>query len=245
MIDLQTIYQNDTFKEKIKIFKQKKEWNIFQEPFLQVTNNKCPYCEVNLPQNIDGRDMTSTIDHYRPQEYYPTLKKVYQNYILMCSDCNNAYKGNEFLIYKNNNIHKIEQQVTDKNEIKDEKTLIVNPIKDNIFDIFILKFRFTNKGKILELYPKYSKSDNSYLYIKAKETINLFALGDCDKFDNSKEYNRCRVTLLKQHFNLFYDFIEALIEKNKEKAYQIMQDKNLHKYGFIEFFKKNQFQVDI
>jgi len=163
----------------------------------------------------------------------------------MCNDCNNAYKGNEFLIYKDNNVYKQTQQITNRSDVEAEKTLIVNPIKDNIFDIFILKFKYTNKGKILELAPKYSENDNKYLYFKAQETITLFALGNCEDMDNLRDVNRCRIILLKQHFSLFYDFVVALQNKDKLKAFKILQDKKLKDFGFLEFIRQNLFKVEV
>lgn len=245
MIDLRDIYHRDDFKKEIETFKVERRWNVFNKPFLNATNNKCPYCEVMLPNNLENRKIEATIDHFRPQDYYPTLRQVYQNYILMCNDCNNAYKKNSFLVYEKEEVVKIEKQVTKRENIESEKAIIVNPIKDNIFDIFILRFKLTNRGKILELYPKYKESENRYLHFKAKETIKLFALGDCETIDNSKEYNRCRVILLKQHFNLLYDFVVALNKKDKEQASKIFKEKKLKEYGFIDFIKQKLFKVEV
>jgi len=246
MIDLQGIYEKEEFKEAIENFKQNRKRTIFQEPFLKITNNKCPYCEVNLPEQIANRNMSATIDHYRPQEYYLTLKNVYQNYISMCSDCNNAFKGNKFLVYEDEEVIEIGGEVTDRSKIANEQAIITNPIKDNIFDIFILRFRLTNKGKVLELYPKYTENENRYLYLKAKETIRLFALGNCEEIDNDKDYNRCRIILLKQHFSLFYDF--AISWKNKDKTRMAIiysNKKELKEYGFIDFIRQNLFKVEV
>ena len=245
MIDLQDVYEKDEFQEAIENFKYDKKWNIFIEPFLRVTNNKCPYCEVYLPRKIENRNMIATIDHYRPKEYYPTLKNVYQNYILMCSDCNNAFKGNKFLIYENKEVVEVNEKITDRIEIKNEQTIIVNPIKDNIFDMFILRFKLTKKGKILELSPKYTENENKYLFLKAKETIKIFALGDCEEIDYNKEHIRCRFELLKQYFSMFYDFVIALQNKEKGQALEIFKNKKLKEYGFIEFIKKKLFKVEI
>ena len=134
---------------------------------------------------------------------------------------------------------------TDRNEIGNEQTIIVNPIKDNIFDIFIIKFRLTNKGKVLELFPKYTENEDKYLFLKAKKTIELFALGNCEEIDCSIEYKRCRIGLLKQHFSLFYEFVIALQNQEKEKALEILKSRKLKEYGFIEFIKKNLFKVEV
>jgi len=245
MIDLQGIYNKEEFKKTIDNFKKSKKRNIFIEPFLKVTNNKCPYCEVNLPVKIENRNMCATIDHYRPQTYYPTLKNVYQNYILMCNDCNNAFKENKFLIYKNGKVIEVNKEITEGKEIQNEQTIIVNPIKDNIFNIFIIRFILTNKGKVLELYPKYTENKDKYLFLKAKKTIELFALGDCEEINDSIKHKKCRIVLLKQHFNLFYDFVIALQNKDKKKAFKIFKSRKLEEYGFIEFIKKNLFKVEV
>jgi len=245
MIDIRGTFKEKDFLEKLEIFKREKKHNVFVEPFLNFTNAKCPYCEVDLLNNLDSRKIEATIDHYRPKEYYPKIKSVYQNYILMCNDCNNAYKGSEFLIYKDSKVYKQTKQVVNRSDIEAEKPLIVNPIKDNIFDIFILKFKYTNKGKILELYPKYTEKENSYFYLKAQETIKLFALGNCENIDNSKDVNRCRIILLKQHFSNFYGFLEALQKEDFKEASQIRKNKSLDDYGFMDFIKQKLFRVEV
>ena len=245
MIDMRGACEEKDFLEKLEVFKREKKHNIFVEPFSNFTNTKCPYCEVDLLNNLDSREIEATIDHYRPKKYYPRIKSVYQNYILMCNDCNNAYKGNEFLIYKDNEVYKQTEQVVNRSDIEAEETLIVNPIKDNIFDIFILKFKYTNKGKTLELYPKYTENDNKYFYLKAQETIKLFALGNCEDMDNSRDANRCRIILLKQHFNNFYGFLEALKKEDFAKASQIRKEKKLNNYGFMKFIKQKLFKVEV
>ncbi len=135
----------------------------------------------------------------------------------MCSECNNIYGKSEFPLYKNQN------RAISEDGLKDEKPLIVNPISDNIYELFTLVFRpMPNSNKmILELKVNI---EDKYLMEKAKETIKLFGLGDCEvnRHSNSNVY-RCRIEILESHFNIFYGFAKAL--KDKRKASLELRDK--------------------
>ncbi len=73
----------------------------------------------------------------------------------MCSECNNIYKKVNFPYIKST-------QSYNEDGLKDEKPLIVNPISDNIYELFTLVFRpMPNSNKmILEL--KVNIEDNVF-----------------------------------------------------------------------------------
>jgi len=79
--------------------------------------------------------------------------------------------------------------------------------------------------------------EDKYLMEKAKETIKLFGLGDCEvnRHSNSNVY-RCRIEILESHFNIFYGFAKALKDKDNKK--EIFES-----YGFFEFLKREQFEI--
>ena len=108
-------------------------------------------------------------------------------------------------------------------------------------ELFKLVFILTPSGKkVLELVPK---ETTGYLYERAKETIKLFSLGNCE-VDTHTNVNiqNCRITLLHNHFNKFYGFIQALGEKNRQQAFNEVKEKNLEKYGFYNFIREKQFE---
>jgi len=151
------------------------------------------------------------------------------------------YKGSEFPLYSSTPIRAI-----DETKLDNEKPLIVNPIYDNLLELFVLVFRRTSNGRnVLELKPK---ETTGYLYEKALETIKLFGLGNCEIYRHSNEnvYN-CRIRILETHFGVFYEFAQALTTGDRRKAFlELRNNKNLFEsYGFYKFLKKNQFIVAI
>ena len=158
----------------------------------------------------------------------------------MCSECNNIYKGSQFPLHSSTPI-----RATEEENIKDEKPLIVNPIYDDLLELFILVFRRSGEELLLELK---AKSTTGYLYEKAVETIRLFGLGNCEinRHQNESVYG-CRISVLQSHFGVFYEFAKALNEGNREKALlEFRANKDIFEnYGFYEFIKRNQFVVSV
>ena len=176
-------------------------------------------CECNLNNSLQRTSsngttiISATIDHYRPKDstLYPRLKCDDKNYLLMCSDCNNAYKGNQFPLHSSGNIR--DRNSTTTGSITNEKPLIINPIYDDLLELFILVFRLAPSGKkVLELRPKETRG---YLYEKAKETIRLFSLGNCEiDVHSSINVQNCRIELFHDHFNKFIKFATIFLENN-------------------------------
>jgi hypothetical protein len=248
MIDMSTLYAHGEYQIGLSQFNgctRENRWSKFKSVHLKITKYKCPICECSLAHNtLQERDsnngkveINATIDHYRPKDstLYPFLKYCDQNYILMCSDCNNAYKGNLFPLYGLNS-----PRATCTNTLSIERPLIVNPISDNLLSLFTLVFRYTPSGKkVLELKPK---EDNGYLNQKAKETIKTFSLGDCEiNIHESPNVQNCRIDLLSTHYVKFIGFIKALAEQDMTKALMEYKKYKLEDYGFIKFINAKQF----
>ena len=234
-----------------------RKWSKFKSVHLEVAKHKCPICECSLKQdellerasNNGVVTIKATMDHYRPKDesLYPFLKYEHTNYILMCSDCNQAYKGNLFPLHNST-----PNRVTSVENLAAENPLIVNPISDDLLGLFHLVFRYTQSGrKVLELK---ADSTDAYLKEKAEETIKVFNLGDCEvNVNENSNVHTCRIGLLNDHFKKFYGFIEAL--KNRalsetkdeekihiEKAISEINKYSLKSYGFYEFIKKSQYK---
>lgn len=66
MIDMQGIFSHADYNSTLDKFKSSDcNWSIFKELHKDVSNNKCPICEVELDTLNHGS--SATIDHFRPQ----------------------------------------------------------------------------------------------------------------------------------------------------------------------------------
>ena len=245
MIDMSSLYEHSDYSSALANFEISNcKWSSFESVHRKVSKDKCPICQCDFTKILErdshkGKtEITATIDHYRPQKYYSFLSCEDKNYILMCSECNNIYKGSLFPLYHSTN------KAICKEELSNEKPLIVNPIVDNPLDLFILVFNRSSSGNnLLELHPK---EESGYLYEKAKETIKVFGLGNCE-INRHKNENvfQCRITLLKTHFGIFNDLVTALMSKDKKAFRDAMENKELFEsYGFYEFIKRKQFKIN-
>jgi len=240
---MQGIYELVDYNTALTAFNESKDWGCLKNVHLQKTHQKCPICEVKLDNSVE-RDskagktlLIATIDHYRPQKFYGFLSNDHKNFILMCSDCNNCYKGNEFPLYPPGS-----KRASSQSELDVEKPLLVNPIIDDPLTLFILIFKLHSNGsKTLELKPK--NDLNTYLLEKAKTTIQLFNLGDCD-ITTHHNVHKCRISTHQINFELFYNLAKA--RNNKKKFALTLKNKpQLKEYGFFKFIMSKQFKIEI
>ncbi len=222
MIDMSGLYGHNDYSQAVANFNSSScdgRWAEFQLVHLAVTKGKCPICECNLDGSVTRltnkggvTTIKPTIDHYRPKKMglYPFLKYDHENYILMCSECNNVYKDSHFPLHVTGAI-----RATSKSDLINERPLIVNPIHDNIFDLFKIVFLLSPRGGrgILELRPQHN---SGYLFEKANETIRLFGLGDCSvNIHQNNNVHICRIELLEEHFTKLYAVVKAFRTRQK------------------------------
>ncbi|MFK5976871.1 MAG: hypothetical protein QM493_10210 [Sulfurovum sp.] len=267
MIDMRDLYSHSDYNSALAMFNSSNcKWTKFKDIHLKVAKYKCPICECHLNNTEEGlehngRFMKFSIDHYRPHDVnlYPLLNCDHKNYLLMCSDCNGCYKDNQFPLHSSGNTRDTTSITT--NTITNERPLIVNPIYDDLLELFILVFRLTPSGKkVLELQPK---ETTGYLYEKAKESIRLFSLGNCEvDIHSSPNVQNCRIELLRDHFKKFFKFANMFLNNEEfsnaiinqdgttiynnpeyKDIYLDMKAKNLNKYGFYNFIIEKQFKV--
>ena len=245
MINMSDLYNHPDYNAALALFNtstEQRRWSIFKAVHLKVTKNKCPICECRLDRTItrDGNHnkkiiITATIDHYRPKKntLYPFLEFHDKNYILMCSDCNNLYKGCHFPLYTP------AIRGTCVNTIPTEKPLIVNPIIDDLADLFNIQLIMSTTGrKLLELTPKHN---HGYEYEKALKTIEMFGIGHYDTFAHTNiNAKALRLEIMSSHYNKFNRLIKAIIKKDKREMFLELTSNGLDEYGFIEILKKNQ-----
>jgi len=254
MISMSSLYQHPNYQATLENFEEQVNngeciytaWGLFKSIHTDITKNKCPICEcildgsINRITNSGFMVVKATIDHYRPQEYYPFLKCDDKNYILMCSECNTEYKKSKFPLFPLNSTRWSEEQFID------EKPLIVNPIIDNLLEIFDLVFIPKDLGKgILELRAKEGLlEEDNYLYAKAIETIKVFGLGDCEnnRHDNENIHN-CRIRLLQIHYDKFYTLAKARQIGKDEFLKELSEHPENYHYGFTKFIAEEQFII--
>ncbi len=254
VIDMRGLHKHPYYPYILSEFKESfsndcthNSWSKFKKLHLSITHNRCPICECKLDGSVTREtnnglmEMNATIDHFRPKDItlYPLLKCDDKNYLVMCKDCNEAYKGNKFPLF-GDQIRDITSNST--TNITTEQPLIINPIYDDLLELFILVFTSSLSGKkVLELKPKY---EDGYLYEKAKETIKLFSLGNCevDVHENDNIQN-CRINLLHHHYSKFHECAKAFKLGQIKKALSIQKRYNLKNYGFYIFIQKKQFKL--
>lgn len=261
MINMSRLYHHPGYPAALTAFNAStvpRRWLEFRKVQLDVANNRCPICECRLDNSVTRKNkkgeeviLTATVDHFRPKDatLYPFLAYAHNNYLLMCSDCNNAYKGNQFPLYPRDSTQNTRTQngtatrATGPESLHTEQPLIVNPITDDLLALFSVVFRYTPSGKkVLELK---AKDDQGYLHEKAKETIKVFSLGDCEvNVHKNPQVQNGRIALLNDHFKKFHDFILALKAGNKARAFKEYQKYDLGSYGFTKFITQQQF-VDL
>lgn len=236
----------DTFREKFNQDGCDDYWSIFTKLQQEISNNKCPICEVELTNN-PNKTYTATLDHFRPkdQNMYPYLKCEPENYILMCSLCNSTYKDNAFPLLNES------KRAIDAKKVDDtisEEPLLFNPTERDPLDFFVLAFRQTAQGGIVELKRNPIIPKNSYEFQICDTMIKTFGLGYCEKYPHpNNDAKICRINILTKHYTTFIEMAKAIDEKNQKALALILSDQNrkneLEKYGFFKFMIKKQFTI--
>lgn len=247
MIDMQGIFSHPEYETTVDTFKSSDcNWGVFQKLHKDISNNKCPICEVELVA-IPNHHYAATIDHFRPQakDMYPYLKCEPKNYILMCGLCNEKYKKAKFPL-----VDESKRAVGAKTieEAKDEQPLLFNPAEEEPLYFFELAFRQTEAGGILELKRKRTVSKGSYDEQRCKEMIKLFGLGYVNKYPHPDEETKSlRIDVLRLHYETFIQLAKAINDNDQKSCALILNDKNriemLKKYGFFQFLRNKQFSV--
>jgi hypothetical protein len=249
MIDMRTLFDHEDYEKNVDQFKISNcDWGVFKELHKNVSNNKCPICEVDLVETVN-HIYSGTIDHFRPKGsgMYPYLKCEPKNYILMCNLCNTRYKESKFPLVDESkratNAKKIEETI-------EEKPLLFNPAEEEPLFFFELVFRKTEVGNILELKRKKTISKGSYDYKRCEMMINLFGLGYIHKYNHPEpheETKKFRVDILTAHYETFINLAIAIKENDKKSFALILSDENrknmLEQYGFFQFLIKKQFSI--
>ena len=72
--------------------RQNKGYKKAKDEFLKTVKHECHYCGVKTQSKPNQVDST-TVDHIKPQETHPELKKDPSNFVVACGSCN-SWKSN-------------------------------------------------------------------------------------------------------------------------------------------------------
>ena len=157
--------------------------------------------------------------------------------------CNSTYKSTNFPLENPTKQVNFEN----KNKIEHEKPLLFNPIIDNPLDLFQVKLILnprTGKGE-LHIEPLDTLHKNSYLYKKARTTIDLYNLNNHIEHDISR-YNRLSnrfgdVHALLETYKKFKE--NPTISRNEIKFLKMLKNIRVNKkLGIAEFIIKGQYK---
>ena len=242
MIDMKGIFSHSDYTVLVTDFdKVKCDWSVFKPLHREISNNRCPICEVRLTESAQGTK--ATIDHFRPkgEGLYTFLKCDPENYIVMCEECNNLYKESKFPIYDDT------KRAVNISELKTEQNLLINPARREPTEFFELVFKtLVNGANVLELKRRSDIAKDSYEYKRCETMIKLFGLGYCDKAKYPNDSAKiCRINLLREHFDMFYPLAKALDSKDQLEITNILVNHKdrLKQYGFYDFLVKKQFKI--
>jgi HNH endonuclease len=82
----------------------------------------CVYCDRELPGNDRG-----DVEHFRPKSIYWWLAYSFENYLLACSVCNSAYKGEKFPLLP----HRKPYNFSMKAKLVKERRALIDPVADS------------------------------------------------------------------------------------------------------------------
>jgi len=207
------ILNRDLFKHFEKVKKSSEftgHWSKLKSIFVQIVSRSCPVCSKDIQRYDD-------VDHYRPKskELYWWLAYEFSNYILLCSDCNRAYKRTKFPLFDNTRAI-LDGTIT----LIEEKHLILNPLNERFSDYFNLGlFQYegnSNSNNMrIKIIPNSAFKNDSYERKQCLTTIETFNLDNGNK--DEKDFSD-RIALSKRIYNSLIDLVKAREKYLKYKS---------------------------
>jgi len=209
-------------------------WTELIPLFSEKQDKRCAICQ----QEMFTARMKS-IEHYRPKNHYWWLAYNPQNYYLVCTDCN-GYKSTNFPL------HDIQIDYISRENINNEKPLLLNPLKDNpndYFQLFFVKHPLTKKGIVI-LQSK--KGLNLLMKAKADKTIEIYNL---DLHSEKNRSDESRFDLLNKYYNDLFEIAKARKSGSKAEFIYIVKQKlkerpELKTLDLLELIKNNPPTID-
>ncbi|MGH2308066.1 HNH endonuclease [Aliarcobacter sp. ERUVET-8] len=164
----------------------------------------CPYCGIT-------RNILHDLDHFMPRSKYPEFSILSNNLIYVCSECNQDFKKNTFLINSEDPIRKF-----------------LNPYYDLIDEEELMICNISCKGIILNI--EYIANPelilkNKYLYDVTKNHIDSLCL-------NERYVRNILRDLLEKFLNTFRD--KSIVSHRKIRNFKNIEVKHYINYKINE-----------
>jgi len=202
----------------------------FKELFLELCKNVCPICSKDV-------DIMDDIDHYRPKSHYWWLTYNYENYLLLCSECDRILKNTAFPLFdETKRVSNIEHH----HKITEEQPLLINPLLEDPTPYFWIFF--LTKNSYFLLAPHIELDENTYEYKKASTTIELYDL-------NYIKANSSRKSLIRKHYNPLFELAEAVqkckgqLLSQKEFESIVLRQQQTLADSWVSIILANQFTI--
>jgi uncharacterized protein (TIGR02646 family) len=152
-------------------------WRDLKPPLMDLSRNKCYYCEIEQERS-DG-----AVDHFRPKSKYPWSAFSHTNCRFACTFCNSVRtdrkngktggKGDKFPLLDE------ARRATCCEEEANESPILLDPCKPD--EPGLIDFDETGKS-----IPTYSEETHAGRYRRATESIKLYHLDHADLVDKRK-----------------------------------------------------------
>ena len=160
-----------------KISDHSNVWRDIKPALMDLSHNKCFYCEI-IQERSDG-----TVDHFRPKSKYPWSAFRHSNYRFACTFCNSVRtdresgetggKGDSFPLLDE------ARRATCYEEEKRESPILLDPCEPDEPGLI----DFDQSGSPV---PVYSEEEHPGRYRRANESIRFYHLGHSDLVDARK-----------------------------------------------------------
>jgi uncharacterized protein (TIGR02646 family) len=145
----------------------------------------CAYCDRELPGNDRG-----DVEHFRPKSIYWWLAYKFENYLLACSVCNSAYKGEKFPLLSRSTAF----DYFKKDRIATERRALIDPVADVTDGWFGIDFTadFKRKGFPITINSGIGRLDTK----RCRTTMDFFRL------NKDSELKKARLIAVHYALNL-------------------------------------------
>ena len=229
-------------------------WGESKDQLLVESNNKCAYCESPLKVVAYG-----DVEHYRPKSLYWWLAYCYDNYLVSCTLCNQAFKKDKFPLIskkKKQTGPLVEPHFTDPDieamapsinpdpledtegmafadfldAHRNEETLLVNPYYEDPEEIFTYSVDDVLKEVIIEVKPGVKNGKKIQKAIVETYGLNRLELKQF-RFEIYDMYATLKMALAA---NVLPDDVKSRIEDKVTE----MQEAQSPYAGMIRFFER-------
>lgn len=159
----------------------------------------CAYCDRELPGNDRG-----DVEHFRPKSIYWWLAYSFDNYLLACSVCNSAYKGEKFPLLSRHRSY----DYASRERLAREGRALIDPSLDLIDGSFGIDFTadWKRKGFPITLRQTIRRTEKK----RCQETLSFF------RINLDSELRKARLVAVHVALNLIEKANEGDVESRDE-----------------------------